>query len=84
QAAVGHYRSRWLVRSVSTELVILAGVVLSFMLGTWWPYAVAFVLGWPIMIYELWPARRLVDKLNLRLELEGAVSYLDDGLHGRI
>jgi hypothetical protein len=77
------YRSRWLVRAVSTELVLLVGVLLAFMLASRWPYLVAFVLGWPVMAYELWPARRVVDKLNLRLEYAGAPSYLDDGLHGR-
>lgn len=82
-AALQHYRSRWLVRSVCTELVILTGLGLSFMTANWWPYLVAFVLGWPIMVYELWPAQRLVDKLNLRLEADGALSYLDAALHGR-
>ncbi len=83
RAALRQYRSRWLVRSASTEIVVLVGLLLSFMLVSRWPYLVAFVLGWPIMVYELWPARRLVDKLNLRLESEGARSYLDDALHGR-
>lgn len=81
--ALQQYRSRWLVRSLSTELVILVGLLLSFMLASWWPYLIAFVLGWPIMVYELWPARRLADKLNLRLEVQGAISYLDDALHSR-
>jgi len=83
RAALAQYRTRWLIRSVCTEIVVLVGLLLSFMLATRWPYLVALVLGWPIMFYELWPARRLVDKLNLRLELEGAISHLDDALHGR-
>jgi len=82
--ALQQYRSRWFVRAVSTEFVMLIGLLLSFMLATPWPYIVAFVLGWPIMIYEVWPARRVVDKLNQRLEIYGALSYLDDALHGRL
>ena len=82
--ALQHYRSRWLVRAVSTEIVLIVGLLVSFMLGTPWPYVVAFVLGWPIMVYEVWPASRVVDKLNLRLERDGARSYLDDALHGRL
>lgn len=83
RTALQHYRSRWLVRSVCTELVVLVGLLLAFMLGNGWVYLVAFVLGWPIMVYELWPSRRLTDKLNLRLEVYGASSHLDDALHGR-
>ena len=83
RAALASYRGRWLVRALSTQIVLLVGLLLSFMLATPWPYVVALVLGWPIMIYELWPARRAVDKLNLRLECDGARSYLDDALHGR-
>jgi hypothetical protein len=79
--ALQQYRSRWLVRSASTQVVLLAGLLLSFMLADRWPYVVAFVLGWPIMIYELWPARRHTDRLNQRLEIEGGTSYLGDALH---
>jgi hypothetical protein len=81
--ALQQYRSRWLIRAVCTELVLLVGLLLAFMLASRWPYVVALVLGWPIMAYELWPARRIVNKLNLRLEYAGAPSYLDDALRGR-
>lgn len=83
-AALSHYRSRWFVRALSTEAVLLVGLLLALMLGTFWPYAVAFVLGWPIMVYEVWPAQRITDKLNLRLQGNGALSYLDEALHGRL
>lgn len=81
---LGAYRSRWLVRAFATEIVLLVGVVLSFVLVSSWPYAVAFVLGWPIMVFEVWPSRRVLDKVTAGLEWNGAPSHLDDALHGRV
>lgn len=78
------YRTRWLLRAFATEIVVLVGVVLSFVLVSSWPYAVAFVLGWPIMIYEVWPSRRILDKIVAGLEWNGAPSHLEDALHGRV
>lgn len=82
--ALAAYRGRWLVRAMSTELVVLVGLLLAFMLGSRWPYVVALVLGLPIMAIELWPSRRVVDRIAARLELAGTPSFLDDALHGRL
>jgi len=81
--ALQQYHSRWFLRSASTQAVLLLGLLLSFALVTLWPYVVAFVLGWPIMIFEVWPWRRSVDKIRLALEWAGARSYLDEVLYGR-
>jgi hypothetical protein len=82
RVALREYHGRWFVRSVSTQVVLLFGLLLSFMLTTSWPYLVAFALGWPIMIFEVWPWRRSVAKVKVALEWAGANSYLEDALYG--
>lgn len=80
--SVAIWRSKLMVRFAVTEAPILIGLTLSFVAGSRWPFLVGLVAGWPILAYEVYPHRRSIEKLQSRLDRDGASSFLAEALRG--
>jgi hypothetical protein len=78
--AVAIWRAKLMFRFAVTEAPILIGLTLSFVANTRWPFLVGLVAGWPILVYEVFPHRRSIEKLQSRLDSGGASSFLDEAL----
>ena len=75
--ATGRYQQSMLVRFVLTEVPVILGVAATFVLpyGVW-TYVVVLAVGLPSMVLHVWPTRRVVEKVAVRLESGGVPSGL--------
>ncbi len=74
------FRQALLLRYALSEGVILLGLALAILTHSKWTYAVAFVLGYPLLIGLALPTRGMVERVRRRLEGAGAESHLWAGL----
>jgi len=82
--ALQQYQSLALLRFVVTEAPVVAGAAAAFALPYGpWPYVVALVVGLPSMVLQVWPSRRVVDKVAKRLESGGVPSGLREAFGHR-
>jgi hypothetical protein len=82
RAALAAWQARGMVRFALCEATIVIGLVLSFVVASRWPYLVGFVVGMPLLAYEVLPSQRTIAKLKERLEADGGLSYLGEALRG--
>ncbi|GAB3683287.1 hypothetical protein GCM10027589_52900 [Actinocorallia lasiicapitis] len=75
-AASSSFRATVFLRFAMTEAVVLAGLPLSMVSDSLMPMAVAFGLGFPMMLVLAIPTRRSIDGIRARLEREGVVTEL--------
>jgi hypothetical protein len=82
--ALQRYQSLALLRFVVTEVPVIAGVAAAFALPYGpWPYVVVLVVGLPSMVLQVWPSRRVVDRVATRLESSGVPSGLREAFGHR-
>jgi hypothetical protein len=70
-AASNSFRATMFLRFALTEAVVLAGLPLSMASDSLAPMAVAFVLGFPLMLLLATPTRGTVEAIRVRLERNG-------------
>jgi hypothetical protein len=78
--AVAIWRSKLMFRFAVTEAPILVGLTMSFVAESRWPFLIGLVAGWPVLAFEILPHRRSIEKLQARLDSDGASSFLDEAL----
>ncbi|MFC0041065.1 hypothetical protein [Actinomadura rayongensis] len=78
--AVVQARQGTLVLFALTEGVILCGLPLAMVARDEWIFVLAFVLGYPQLIWNLLPTAGTVERVRRRLEAGGAESHLWSGL----
>ncbi|HWV26777.1 MAG TPA: hypothetical protein VNZ66_06090 [Aeromicrobium sp.] len=81
QVSLGRFQSSMLLRFALTEVPMLVGLAVSFVLDQGlWPLLTAVAVGLPVMWFETWPSRRNVTKYAARLEAGGVRSGLPETL----
>ncbi|WP_155884899.1 hypothetical protein [Actinomadura flavalba] len=76
RAALFTTRQAILVRFALTEGVILCGLPLAMIARDELVFAVGFVLGYPLLVWQILPTAGAIERLRTRLESGGAESHL--------
>ncbi len=80
-ASVAHFQTMMFLRFALTEMPILVGLAVSFVLDHGlWPLLVTVVVGLPVLWFEVWPGRRNATRLARSLESGGVRSWLPEAL----
>ncbi|WP_243773421.1 hypothetical protein [Actinomadura barringtoniae] len=80
QSAMVAFRQAVLQRFALAEAVILIGLPLAMVAHSETVFAVAFVLGYPLLFWLVLPTTGTIERIRLRLEAAGAESHLWAGL----
>jgi hypothetical protein len=83
-AAIAAYQQSMVLRFAVCEAVAITALVLAFALTpqTAMTYLVGAVLSLLLMLWHVWPSRRLVAKVEALLDRDGGRSGLQDALFG--